>query len=224
MRLRDDFLSLTSHELRTPLTSLQLTIQALQRTQISPARPAGDGGSGRGRRLSELVEELVDVAQIHLGRVTLTPSDVDLSELVRKVAASRSVDAEQAGSPLAIQGEASVVGRWDRAHIAHVVSNLVSNALKFGAGAPVEIAVTRRDAMARLSVRDHGIGIPGGRLPFVFDLFERAVSASNYGGLGLGLYVVRALAEAHGGSASVDSDVGSGSTFTIELPMNGAPA
>jgi signal transduction histidine kinase len=218
VRLRDDFLSLASHELRTPLTSLQLSIQALQR--------APDGARGmltkaqqKARRLSDLVEELVDVAPIHLGRVRLAPTDVDLSALVGDVAASHRSEAEQARSTVTIVGDPSVVGRWDRGHLAHVVSALLSNALKFGAGAPVEIAVSRHDGCAQLTVRDHGLGIPRGRLPFVFDLFERAAPAANYGGLGLGLYVVRALVEAHGGSTHVESEVGSGSTFTIDLPI-----
>ena len=223
VRLRDDFLSLASHELRTPLTSLQLSIQALQRAPDG-ARGTLTKAQQQARRLSDLVEELVDVAQIHLGRVRLAPTDVDLSALVHDVAASRAAATpSRPGARCAtIGGDPSVVGRWDRGHLVHVVSALPSNALKFGAGAPVEIAVSRHGGCAQLTVRDHGLGIPRGRLPFVFDLFERAAPAANYGGLGL--YVVRALVEAHGGSTHVESEVGSGSTFTIDLPITEAAA
>ena len=222
LRTRDDFLSLASHELRTPVTSLQLAIQALKRW---PAK-ADDfltTAERQSRRLSDLVEELIDVAQIHLGSVVLVPSEVDLAALVREVVALRHHDIERARSVVTVGGESTLVGYWDRAHLAHVVLNLLANALKFGPGAPVEITLTRGDGdVARLVVRDHGIGIPPGRLPFVFELFERAVPASRYGGLGLGLYVVRALVEAHGGWIRVESDEGAGSTFTSELPRGGA--
>ena len=113
-----------------------------------------------------------------------------------------------------------VVGHWDRERLSQVVANLLGNALKFGRGRPIEVSSTRVNGCARLTVRDHGIGIPAERVPFIFERFERAASSREYGGLGLGLYIVRAIVEAHGGSIHVESSPGHGATFTVDLPCN----
>jgi signal transduction histidine kinase len=223
VRTRDDFLGLASHELRTPVTSLHLAIQALKRGPANAAAMLGMA-EAQARKLTELVGELVDVAEIRLGRVVVAPGDADLAVIVRDVVEARSVQAAQARCEVTVAGEESLVGFWDRTHLAHVVANLLNNALKFGAGAPVEITLARVGGTARLVVHDHGIGIPHGRLPFVFDVFERSVPTSRYGGLGLGLFVARALVQAHGGSIHVESQVGVGSTFTVDLPLVAAPA
>lgn len=99
-----------------------------------------------------------------------------------------------------------------------MATNLLANAIKFGDGKPIEAAVELVDGRARLTVRDHGIGILPDRLPRIFERFERAVSARQYGGLGLGLYIVKSIVDALGGSVVVDSTVGEGSLFTVELP------
>jgi signal transduction histidine kinase len=113
----------------------------------------------------------------------------------------------------------TLVGHWDRTRIAHVVSSLLSNATKFGAGAPVEVSVARHDGIAELTVRDHGIGIPKNRLPFLFERFERCAPLVNYAGLGLGLFVARSLVLAHQGAIRVDSEQGAGTTFTVDLHL-----
>jgi signal transduction histidine kinase len=110
------------------------------------------------------------------------------------------------------------VGRWDPSRLEQVVTNLIMNAIKFGAGRPIEIRVGQRDGVARLVIEDHGIGIDPDRLPHVFERFERAVPWANYGGLGLGLYITGWIVRAHGGSIHVESVLGQGSRFTVELP------
>jgi len=107
---------------------------------------------------------------------------------------------------------------WDPSRLEQVVTNLMTNAAKFGAGKPIEIRIERLDGTARLAVTDHGIGIDPARRPYVFDRFERAVPSSRYGGLGLGLYIARSIVVAHGGTIAVDSEPGAGSTFTVTLP------
>src|SRR5262249_29689392 len=112
-----------------------------------------------------------------------------------------------------------IVGRWDRRRVEQIIVNLVSNAVKFGAGKPVEIRVEQQDGIARLSITDHGIGIEPMRMKHLFERFSRGVPAENYGGLGLGLYICREITDAHGGSIRVASRLEHGSTFTVELPL-----
>ena len=111
-----------------------------------------------------------------------------------------------------------MVGRWDRARMEQVVANLLGNAIKYGSGGPIDVELRAHEGQARLVVRDVGIGIAEDRVGSIFGRFERAVSSRNYGGLGLGLYIVRRIVEAHGGQALVVSRLGKGSTFTVELP------
>ena len=126
-------------------------------------------------------------------------------------------DIARAGSRVVIQG-GPLVGRWDCSRIDQVVANLLGNALKFGAGMPVEIAIAREDDRAFLSVQDHGIGIDPANQQRIFERFQRAVSERHYGGLGLGLYICHRIVTAHGGSIRVESRPGVGARFTIELP------
>jgi signal transduction histidine kinase len=149
---------------------------------------------------------------------------VDLVELVRAVLA-RSEDAiRRSGSAVSLDAAAPVVGSWDRSRLERVVAALVSNAVKFGGGKPVEIAVRVAGDRARLSVRDHGMGVSEDDQKRIFERFERAVSERHFGGFGLGLWVARHAVEAHGGSIRVRSRRGEGSEFSIELPLAGGGA
>jgi signal transduction histidine kinase len=120
---------------------------------------------------------------------------------------------------LLVDATTSVVGDWDRARLEQVVTNLLSNAIKYAAGAPVDVRVWKEGDGARLSVRDRGIGIAPSETSRIFEPFERAVSSRHYGGLGLGLYIVRRIVESHSGRVVVDSRPGEGATFTVELPL-----
>jgi len=125
---------------------------------------------------------------------------------------------ERSKSRVMLHAEAPVMGHWDRSRLDQVVTNLLDNALKFGAGEPIELVVTQRDNRAELRVMDKGIGIPPDRVAHVFERFERAVSTRHYGGFGLGLYIVHTIVTALGGSIRVDSAPRQGSVFTVELP------
>jgi signal transduction histidine kinase len=131
-------------------------------------------------------------------------------------------EAESQGCALQVRAPDPIRGRWDQLRLEQVVSNLLANAVKYGAAHPVEIDVQRLAGKVRLTVRDHGIGMSPQDAARVFERFERAVSVRNYGGLGLGLYITRQIVEAHGGSISVDSRLGDGATFTVVLPVDGA--
>jgi signal transduction histidine kinase len=223
VQARDAFLSIASHELRTPLTSLQLTVQALERrlgrdATHSATKASIDIVARQTLRLGALVENLLDVARITGNTLKLSRERVDLADLAADVVEHSSVVAQQARSVVALDAQ-SAVGEWDRFRIETVVSNLVSNALKFGAGKPVDISVRREDALARLIVTDQGPGISPEDQARIFGKFERAVPAKHYGGLGLGLWIARQIVEAHGGAIRVASDAGAGSSFTLELPV-----
>jgi signal transduction histidine kinase len=224
--LRDEFLSVASHELRTPVNSLQLAVQGL-RTGVVPASPERLPGllelaERQTTRMTRLIDEMLTVGRLQEGRSELRLEPTDLAAVARDVAAAFAQEAARARSTLAIHAPAPVVGRWDRTKIEQVVTNLLSNAIKFGAGSPIDVTASEAAGFATLVVRDRGIGIPAADLPRIFERFARAVSARHYGGLGLGLYIVRAIVDAHGGSVRAESVVGEGATFTVELPLGGA--
>ncbi|WP_394844023.1 hybrid sensor histidine kinase/response regulator [Pendulispora brunnea] len=220
VRIRDDFLSIASHELHTPLTPLKLQIERLQRREQTPTQ-LQEKLAVVGRqvdRLSNLVRQLLDVSRITGGRLRLTPEEVDLTAVVRDTADALSSESRQSGSVIDIRGEDSVVGHWDPTRIEQITSNLLSNAIKYGQGKPILVQVSHDNGNARLSVHDQGIGIAPEQQARIFDRFERAVSVRHYGGFGLGLWIVRQIVEASGGQVTVESQVGHGSTFTVELP------
>jgi PAS domain S-box-containing protein len=229
VRDRDDFLSIASHELRTPLTTLRLEIESLRRSlRLRGAAAIANGQFERNvevagvqtTRLVALVENLLDVSRLASGRLEIQTSEFDLSELVKDVVArlSPALDASRCTAELAEL--TSVVGAWDRLRLEQVVSNLMSNAMKYGAGRPIVIRVTRSHGYARLEVRDHGIGIAPQDHDRIFQRFERANSGAHYGGFGLGLWISREVVLALGGSIEVESTPGEGSTFFVTLPLS----
>ncbi|HLL03085.1 MAG TPA: ATP-binding protein [Myxococcaceae bacterium] len=227
VRLRDEFLSVASHELKTPLTPLSLRLQFMrQQMDAQPAQPGYerlnkhlDAASGQARRLTALVDSLLDATRITSGRLWLRrEEDVNLAAIVRAVVASFETQAARAGCPLEIDAPARVLGHWDTLRLEQVVTNLVSNALKFGAGHVIHLRVEEREGLARLTVRDEGIGMDADTRGRLFGRFERGVSDRHYGGLGLGLFITKEVVEAMGGSVRVESELGQGATFTVELP------
>ncbi|RYZ42130.1 MAG: DUF4118 domain-containing protein [Myxococcaceae bacterium] len=227
VRLRDEFLSIASHELKTPLTPLNLKLQSLRREMDRHPGPVSralvesylEVGSRQLKKLAELVNDLLDVSRIASGRMSLDPTRVDLAELVRDVVAAYEGPAARSGSELRLDGADTVTaGWWDRPRLEQVVVNLVDNAIKYGQGRPIDIRLETVDGHAVLTVRDQGIGIAAESLPRLFGRFERAVSERHYGGLGLGLYITRTLVEAMGGTVRVESQLGQGAVFTVDLP------
>ncbi|WNG43170.1 GAF domain-containing protein [Archangium minus] len=226
IRLRDEFLAVAAHELRTPLTTLGLQLGTL--VQRARRESSGDlaerleRGLRQVRRLGTLVETLLDVSRLSTGELPLALERVDLGELVGEVLERFEAEAQAVGCALKWDVPRGLVGQWDRMRVEQVVSGLVANALKFGPRQPVEVRVTSDGKVTRLVVEDRGIGIPEDQLERIFERFGRAVSSRSYGGLGLGLYLARRAAEAHGGRVWAESRPGGGARFTLELPMEPA--
>jgi PAS domain S-box-containing protein len=223
LRLRDEFLSIASHELKTPLTSLQMQLAGIERIAATLGddrlRRRADGTLRAVERLHRLVLQLLDLSRISAGRLQLETEAVDLGALLRNVVAQFREEAARAGCDLRLRVDETVAGVWDPLRLEQIIANLVSNALKYGAGKPIEISATASSVGgATISVRDHGIGIQVDHQERIFERFERAVSERNYGGFGLGLWIARRIVEAHGGTIRVWSQPGAGSTFTVELP------
>ncbi len=220
---RDEFLAIAGHELRTPLTALLFHAEALARgaAALPPDAAARTAKIARSaRRIARLVDDLLDVSKISVGRLAIEPEPVDLAEVVREVVIRNAEPAAHAGSPLRLEAPRPVRGTWDAGRLEQVAEALVANALKYGRGRPIEILVDSSGDAARLVVRDHGIGIAPEDQARIFERFERAASARHYGGLGLGLWIVRQVVEGHGGTIRVASEPGAGATFTVELPLH----
>jgi signal transduction histidine kinase len=220
VRARDDFVAVAGHELKTPLTTLGLQIARLERARDrETGADAIDAAQRMVARLGRMIEDLLDVTRIRTGRLTLTIEEVDLSAIAVEVAGRFRDDRKRTGGPIEVATPGPVVGSWDRTRIEQIVTNLVSNAVKYGARNPIEVRIEREGARARLRVRDRGIGIEPEQQARIFERFERAVSGKHYGGLGLGLWIVRQIVDALGGTIAVDSTPGEGAQFTVELPL-----
>jgi PAS domain S-box-containing protein len=223
---RDEFLSIASHELRTPLTALKLALENLGRVQgregAPPERQVRDplvAAKRQVARLEKLVSTLLDVSRIRSERFELSLEEVDLGAVVGEVLTNFAESLAEAGCEARVSSDGSARGNWDRFRVGQVVTNLLSNAVKFGEGKPIEITVSTEGQHARLAVQDHGIGISAQDQTRLFQRFARVQATRQYSGLGLGLYIVRRLVEAHGGSVAVESVPGQGATFTVDLPL-----
>jgi PAS domain S-box-containing protein len=224
---RDDFLSIASHELRTPLTPIRLSVQSLKRKvqNLASAFPKGlatqlETMDRQVGRLDTLINELLDVSRITVGRMDLELTEFDATTLVREVVARFQQELDWGHHAVTLDLGATVTGRWDRLRLDQVVSNLLSNAMKYGGERKlIEISVEGGDTSVAISVRDHGVGISSEDQERIFERFERLISVRHFGGFGLGLWIVRQIVEAHGGRVRVMSVIGEGSTFTVEMPL-----
>jgi signal transduction histidine kinase len=220
----DEFIALASHELLTPVTALRLQAQHMRRLLVQhpeqvPARIPSmvDTFDRQLGRLTWLCDELLQSTQIVANDLPLVCEEVDLGVLVGGIV-DRVAQGPDVRSLVTIHVSGAPRGRWDRMLVEQLVLHLVRNALVYGEGKPVTIDVSQAEGGARLVVRDHGMGIAEEDKARIFERFERAVPSARFGGLGLGLYIARAVADAHGGSIRVESAPGQGSTFIVELP------
>lgn len=232
IRLRDEFLSITSHELKTPLTSMLLHIQSalhnlrsvsLANFSIERLMHMLESTQNQTKRMSKMINDLLNVSMMTTGRLHLEREESNLEEVVKEVVAGFSARLEKEGYQLLIKTEPAI-GEWDALRLEQAITNLVSNAIKYGARKPIEIDVLKNHHVARFIIRDHGIGIAADDQDRVFRLFQRGVSPQDYTGLGVGLYITQRIIDAHGGAIQLKSQQGHGTTFTVELPLKAQPA
>jgi PAS domain S-box-containing protein len=230
LKSRDEFLSMASHDLRSPLTSLRLQLQAVRR-DMQPGREGArstekvvarmESMERQTDRMLHMMDALLDITQMTAGRLELRRQKLDLVELVRGAVATLDEELRQSGVQVRVHAEGPVEGMWDRLRLEQVVDNLLSNAVKYGKGQPVDLTVSTDGTLARLVVRDQGVGIAPEDQERLFERFERVRLDRRVTGYGVGLWIVRHVVEAHGGSISIESRLGEGSSFIVQLPSRG---
>lgn len=226
--LRDEFLTVASHELRTPLTTLGFQADGLlhQLRQAGPhdataerCLPRAEKLRAQATRLEQLIEGMLDVFSLGRGTLQFSRGEFDLSQVAQTVVDRFRNEAKQTHATITLHGERSV-GEWDRQRVEQILTQLVSNAIKFGAGQPVDVLIGGSADSGRIVVKDRGIGVAAEAQERIFGRFVRSAPTSQYGGFGLGLWIVRELAQAMGGTVGVESKPGEGAAFTVELPRN----
>lgn len=227
IQVRDEFLSVASHELKTPITAMKLQMQLRKRSLakygpnfLNPEKikQMADEDEKQMDRLVHLVDDMLDISRLQSGRLSLKKELVDLGELVKEVVPRFQAQLQNSGNQIQIVVRGHTSGYWDRTRIEQMFINLLTNAIKYGGQKPIIIAVRAEGPKVSLSVIDNGIGIAPEDQERIFKQFERAGNLGLTNGLGLGLYIAQKIAQAHGGVIRVESHLGSGSIFTIELP------
>lgn len=224
---RDEFVSVASHELKTPLTSLQLQAQLLkkqlQKTDFSIDKviDLSERSEAQIKRLTRLVEDMMDISRIQTGKLTLSKEQMDMGQVIQDVLLKLTPDFIRANVPIPhLEFPKGIKGQWDPLRIEQVLNNLITNALRYGKGTPINIKLDQTPDLIRVSVDDLGPGIEKELLERIFNRFERAISPNEVAGLGIGLYISKQIIESHGGRIWVESEVGKGARFIFELPRH----
>lgn len=227
LRMRDDFMSMVAHELRTPLNTLFLETQ-MRKMQLEKSNMEAFNEeklqrmvARDGRQIQSmirLIDDMVDVSRIRSGKLSIRPTETELSDLLQRIVSDLSHQAAAAGTDITLNAHKISSGTWDEFRVEQIIINLLTNALRYGGGKPVKVTLEASPVYAEVTVRDQGDGITVADQHRIFEPFERA-GAKTGAGLGLGLYIARQLAEAHGGSLTVDSTYGEGAAFRLRLPF-----
>jgi signal transduction histidine kinase len=227
LALSDEFLSTLGHELRNPLAPIYMQAQYLLDAvrQGEPKAltsewmvPQLEGFSRRLRKFLEMLNRIMDVSRMSAGQLDLELEDVDLVEVVREVSGNFERELSAARSELRLDLPSRLVGKWDRMRVEQIFTNLLSNAIRYGASRPIVVRAGGDVEQIELSVKDDGVGIPEEHQHRIFERFERAGKTRSSGGFGIGLWTVRQSCLALGGHVSVKSRPGEGSEFTVVLP------
>jgi signal transduction histidine kinase len=229
LRMRDEFMSLVAHELRTPLNTLFLESQmrSLQIKRGNLAAFSADKLNAMVQRderqiksMIRLIDDMLDVSRIRSGKLSIRPARMELMALLDRVVSDLSLQAATSGCTISLQPHTAVEGCWDEFRIEQVIVNLLTNALRYGGGKPIEVSVHDKENSVCIEVRDQGRGIAEEDAQRIFEPFERVARNGEPKGLGLGLYISRQLANSHDGDLAVQSKPNEGSVFTLTLPLN----
>lgn len=224
---KDEFLSLVSHELKTPVTSIRGYAQLLHRRAVRDVAPESTLNAytvieRQTTRMHDLIDSLLDLTRLETDRMSLALAEVDLGRLVTRVGEMMEMAQEDRQLLFDLSSEPVIIVA-DEHRIEQVVMNLLSNALRFSPEGGVVTIAVRRERDARIIVRDEGKGIAPDARERIFERFFRAEHVPDASGMGVGLYITKGIVERHGGTISVESELGSGSTFTVSLPTDGIP-
>ncbi|MDF9773382.1 hybrid sensor histidine kinase/response regulator [Pseudomonas baetica] len=228
VRMRDDFMSIVAHEVRTPLNGLILETQ-LRKMHLARDNAAAftldkmhamvDRDERQIKNLIRLIEDMLDVSRIRTGKLSIRPTCFDLSALVRELLQNFSRQIDAAETSVTLDAEQPVIGNWDEFRIEQVISNLLTNALRYGAKGPISVKVYSEEGRALVDVQDQGIGISEENQERIFQQFERVSAKHAVAGLGLGLFISEQIVTAHGGTITVQSRIGEGALFRVCLPL-----
>lgn len=228
VRMRDDFMSIVAHEVRTPLNGLILETQ-LRKMHLARNNAAAftldkmhamvDRDERQIKSLIRLIEDMLDVSRIRTGKLSIRPTRFDLTTLVRDLLHNFSRQIDAAETSVTLDAEQPVIGNWDEFRIEQVISNLLTNALRYGARSPVSVKVYSEGSRALVDVQDQGIGISEENQKRIFQQFERISARHAVAGLGLGLFISEQIVTAHGGTITVQSRIGEGALFRVCLPL-----
>ena len=221
LEARDHFIGVLGHELRNTIAPLALLADHFEQLALTshPQLTAKVGMLSRNlKKLTSTIDRLAEVASLRDGKLALEPEHVDLRDVVDEVARELAPDAARAHADLRVYYTTPVLGWWDRARVLQMLRNVVTNAIRYGDGAPIEISTQLAGRNAEIVVHDQGPGVPKELRVHLFDRFDHRLPSrgSNFG---VGLFVVKALSEAMGGSVHLD-ETASGSRFCIALPRS----
>jgi signal transduction histidine kinase len=224
---RDAFIAIAAHELRNPMTPMLGYVEHFLSVARRPESECPKAIIVGLERLTGLMSEyikrattLLDISRVTAGKLRAELSVVDLSTTMRQAVQRHRAGAERSGCRLEPRIEGELSGLLDQLAVEQIADNLLSNAVKYGAGESIQVSLLRHGTAARLTVRDHGIGISEEDQARIFGAFERAVTRREHGGFGIGLWVVRQLVDTMHGEIRVTSCPAQGSTFTVTLPLS----
>lgn len=227
VKARDEFLSIASHELKTPLTTVLLQLQNTLRRILTQSLASFSGedlvkslkiAEQQSQRLSTLIKDLLNVSLVSTGRLQLAREKVDLSKLVSSLVLRFEAEIKLSGCEVKLSAKTPIIASLDRVRVEQALSNLLVNALKYGQGKPIVIEVKSDQEWAIVAIGDQGPGIHKKNQDLIFQPFER-VNNNHVKGLGVGLFIAKQIARAHGGDIKVSSSSGHGAEFLMQFPL-----
>lgn len=228
VQARDQLISICSHELLTPISSMKLTnqilLKKLAKDALAPEVMIKSLTTSEKQidRLIKLIEEMLDFSRIGTENLKISKNHFSLSDMVYELVERLQPHIDSQGVEAKLKIEKNIAGIWDQFRIEQVLTNLITNALKYGDHKSFQVTLRRHEQNAILEVIDQGLGIPQEAIERIFEPFERISPDNNITGLGMGLYITKTIVEAHGGSIKAESQLGMGSVFRVSLPIHTA--